>query len=199
MKVQIFSDPWEYGVIDDFLCPERFDIIKNLANEELERFKKEGCNTPRGKYVRYVKEDLVPEVTQEIMNIMNHRDYNKLVKLNHWAIMPPNLEYPTHIDNISRIHTSTFYISPEKQEGTLLCDNPSTNDNGDHNNPNKPSRREVQVEWKPNRVFIHNPRPMQWHRYISGDSDRVNLSIFFADPDKIKPHRQDFDYFIDCD
>ena len=80
-----------------------------------------------------------------------------------------------------------------------MCDNPSTNDDGDHNQPDKLSNREVEVEWKPNRLFAHNPRPKTWHRFMAGESERVNLTIFFADPDKIRSHRTDFDYFIDCD
>ena len=42
-----------------------------------------------------------------------------------------------------------------------------------------------------------NPSSMKWHRYESGDTVRINLSVFYADPNKIRSHRQDFDYFID--
>ena len=197
MKINYHKKPWEYIIIDDFLSPQRFKDIEDLAILELGRYQLEGPNTPRGKYVRYTKEDLLPEVTLDIMNLLPHRDYDDLVKLNHWAILPPNLKYPTHIDNISRIHTFTFYVAPEKNLGTILCDNPSTNDNGDHGQPDQSTICEYPIEWKPNRAFVHNPRPKQWHRYESGDSVRVNLSVFYANPNKIKSHRQDFDYFID--
>jgi len=197
--MKIYYDPWEYGVIDNFLSPERFKVIEDLAKIEFDNYKKIGSNTPRGKYVRYVKDDLIPELTKEFMSFQDHRKYNKLVKLNHWAIMGPGAAYPCHIDNSSRIHTSILYVSPEKNKGTILCDNPSTNDDGDHNQPDKLSNREVEVEWKPNRLFAHNPRPKTWHRFMAGESERVNLTIFFADPDKIRSHRTDFDYFIDCD
>ena len=199
MNLQIYSDPWEYGIVDNFLSPDRFNTIQDLARIEFEKYKKVGSNTPTGKYTNYVKDDLIPELTKEFMSFQDHRKYNKLVKLNHWVIMSPNTVYPCHIDNSSRIHTSVLYVAPEKNKGTILCDNPSTNDNGDHNQPDKPSDREVEIEWKPNRLFAHNPRPKTWHRFMSGDSERVNLTVFFADPDKIQSHRIDFDYFIDCD
>tara|TARA_Y100000768_G_scaffold167026_1_gene125063 strand:- start:4704 stop:5300 length:597 start_codon:yes stop_codon:yes gene_type:complete len=198
MNLQIYSDPWQYGIVDNFLSPERFKIINDLAKIESEKFKTVGSNTPRGKYVRYVKDDLIPEINKDIMNFQYHKKYDKLVKLNHWAIMAPNTEYPCHIDNISRIHTSILYVSPEKNVGTILCDNPSTNDDGNSNGPDQSSKKEVQVDWKPNRLFAHNPRPKTWHRYVSSN-ERIVIATFFADPDKIRPDRIDFDYFIDCD
>ena len=198
MNVQHHNKPWEYVIIDDFLSPERFQKVHDLAIEELGRYQVEGPNTRRGKYVRYTKEDLVPEVTVETMKLMStHRDYDELVKLNHWAIMPPNGSYPVHIDNASRIHTSTFYIAPQKNIGTILCDNPSTNDKGDHEEADQDSTCEYPLPWKPNRLFAHNPGPMKWHRYMAGDTVRINLSIFLLDPNKVKSHRVDFDYFID--
>ena len=197
MKLQIFNDPWEYGIVDDFLSPERFKIIENLAKIEFDKYKEVGFNTPRGKYINYVKEDIIPEVNKDIINFQEHKEYKNLVKLIHWCIMEPNTKYPVHIDNASRIHTSILYISPKKNKGTILCENPSTNDDGDHNQPDKPTKRELQIDWKPNRLFSHNPRPKTWHRFTSGDTERVNLSIFFADPDKIRSDRQDHDYMID--
>ena len=197
MKITHHNKPWEYVIIDDFLSPERFKTIEDLAIQELGRYQVEGPNTPRGKYTRYTKEDLLPEVTLDIMKLLPHREYDDLVKLNHWSIMPPHIKYPTHVDNASRIHTFTFYVAPEKNLGTILCDNPSTNDDGDHGQPDQPTICEYPIEWKPNRAFAHNARPKQWHRFESGDTHRINISVFYADPNKIKSHRQDFDYFID--
>ena len=198
MKITHHEKPWQHVIIDDFLSPERFKTIEDLAIQELGRYQIEGLNTFRGdRYNRYTDVDLLPEVTLEIMNLMEHRDYDKLVKINHWSIMPPNTSYPAHIDNRSRIHTFTFYVAPEKNLGTILCDNPSTNDDGDHGQPNQPTICEYPVQWKTNRAFVHNPSPMKWHRYESDDTVRINLSVFYADPNKIRSHRQDFDYFID--
>ena len=192
MKITHHEKPWEHIIIDDFLSPERFEHIHNLAIEELGRYQIEGLNTFRGdRYNRYTGVDLLPEVTLEIMNLMEHRDYDKLVKINHWSIMPPNTSYPAHIDNRSRIHTFTFYVAPEKNLGTILCDNPSNNDNGDHGQPDQPTICEYPIEWKPNRAFVHNARPKQWHRFASGDTTRINLSVFFMDVDKINSNRHD--------
>ena len=192
MKINFVTEPWEHIIIDDFLSPERFEHIQNLAIEELGRFQVEGLNTFRGdRYNRYTDVDLLPEVTLDIMKLMPHRDYDKLVKVNHWSIMPPNTSYPAHIDNRSRIHTFTFYVAPEKNLGTILCDNPSNNDDGDHGQPDQPTICEYPIEWKPNRAFVHNARPKQWHRFASGDTTRINLSVFFMDLDKINSNRHD--------
>ena len=192
MKITHHEKPWQHVIIDDFLSPERFKTIEDLAIQELGRYQIEGLNTFRGdRYNRYTDVDLLPEVTLEIMNLMEHRDYDKLVKINHWSIMPPNTSYPAHIDNRSRIHTFTFYVAPEKNLGTILCDNPSTNDDGDHGQPDQPTICEYPIEWKPNRAFVHNARPKQWHRFASGDTTRINLSVFFMDLDKINSNRHD--------
>ena len=192
MKITHYEKPWQHVIIDDFLSPERFKTIEDLAIQELGRYQIEGLNTFRGdRYNRYTGVDLLPEVTLEIMNLMEHRDYDKLVKINHWSIMPPNTSYPAHIDNRSRIHTFTFYVAPEKNLGTILCDNPSNNDDGDHGQPDQPTICEYPIEWKPNRAFVHNARPKQWHRFASGDTTRINLSVFFMDVDKINSNRHD--------
>ena len=192
MKITHHEKPWQHVIIDDFLSPERFKTIEDLAIQELGRYQIEGLNTFRGdRYNRYTDVDLLPEVTLEIMNLMEHRDYDKLVKINHWSIMPPNTSYPAHIDNRSRIHTFTFYVAPEKNLGTILCDNPSTSDDGDHGQPDQSTICEYPVQWKTNRAFVHNPSPMKWHRYESDDTVRINLSVFFADPTKIKPNRHE--------
>lgn len=198
MKVDFITEPWTCVTVDDFLSPERFAEIKKQAAEEMERFREVGVNTPRGKYVRYDKRDILPEVDKTIMNMMPHREYERLVKLNHWCIMPPNLEYPCHIDNSSRIHTAILYIEPDENVGTILCKNHSNNDNGDHNAPDQDSVSEFEIPWKPNKLFAHNPMPKTWHRFKSPESGlRLNLSVFYADPTKIRPNRQDFDFFID--
>ena len=192
MKITHYEKPWQHVIIDDFLSLERFKTIEDLAIQELGRYQIEGLNTFRGdRYNRYTDVDLLPEVTLDIMKLMPHRDYDKLVKINHWSIMPPNTSYPAHIDNRSRIHTFTFYVAPEKNLGTILCDNPSNNDDGDHGQPDQPTICEYPIEWKPNRAFVHNARPKQWHRFASGDTHRINLSVFFMDVDKINSNRHD--------
>ena len=75
MKVDFITEPWTCVTVDDFLSPERFAEIKEQAAEEMERFREVGVNTPRGKYVRYDKRDILPEVDKTIMNMMPHREY----------------------------------------------------------------------------------------------------------------------------
>ena len=38
--MKIYYDPWEYGVIDNFLSPERFKVIEDLAKIEFDKYKK---------------------------------------------------------------------------------------------------------------------------------------------------------------
>ena len=73
MNLQIYSDPWEYGIVDNFLSPDRFNTIQDLARIEFEKYKKVGSNTPTGKYTNYVKDDLIPELTKEFMSFQDHR------------------------------------------------------------------------------------------------------------------------------
>tara|TARA_B100000131_G_C18116477_1_gene611472 strand:- start:2461 stop:3111 length:651 start_codon:yes stop_codon:yes gene_type:complete len=195
MKINHVYDPWHHLQVEDFLSPDRFDEIKKLAMIEYDHFKKVGSNTfytthkeysSRRKYVRYVEEDIVPETNQFFSMLPEHRGFTgELKKIIHWAITPKNFRYPIHIDNKSRINTCTYYIYPEHEVGTVLQDNPSRNDDGDHNPADQESTRQVEIEWKPNKLFVHNSIPNKtWHSYMSHE-ERIVLSIFFVQPDLI--------------
>ena len=195
--------------VDNFLPPNRLAEIKTLAFYEYETYKRTGTNsvytdhkgndyTSRNKYTRFLTHDIVPETNQFFDMLPEHRGYKgELKKLVHWAITPENYNYPIHIDNASRINTCTYYIWPEEETGTILCKNPSSNDDGDHIKADKDSDFEIEVEWKPNKLFVHNSIPNKtWHRYAS-KRERVVLSVFLVQPDLIKKNRNQHQYLLD--
>jgi len=209
MKVTHRYDPWHCLEVEDFLPPDRFEEIKKLAMIEYAEFEKTGVNsvytdhktkdyTSRSKYTRFLTEDIVPETNQFFEMLPEHRGYTgELKKLVHWAITPENFNYPTHIDNASRINTCTYYIWPEYETGTILCKNPSKNDDGDHVKADEDSDYEVEVEWKPNKLFVHNSVPNKtWHRYAS-KKPRIVLSVFLVQPDLIRSNRNQHQYLLD--
>ena len=209
MKVTHRYDPWHYIEVENFLSPERFAEIKRQALIELEEFKNKGANsvytdhktedyTSRNKYAKWLKEDIVPETNQFFEMLPEHRGYKgKLKKLLHWAITPDNFNYPTHIDNASRINTCTLYVHPEKEIGTILCNNPSKNDDGDHIKANEKSVYEREVEWKTNKLFVHNSIPNKtWHRY-SSKKRRIVLCAFLVQPDLLISNRNQHEYLLD--
>ena len=209
MKVTHRYDPWHCLEVEDFLPPDRFEEIKKLAMIEYAEFEKTGVNsvytdhktkdyTSRSKYTRFLTEDIVPETNQFFEMLPEHRGYTgELKKLVHWAITPENYNYPIHIDNASRINTCTYYIWPEHETGTILCKNPSKNDDGDHVRADEDSDYEVEVEWKPNKLFVHNSVPNKtWHRYAS-KKPRIVLSVFLVQPDLIRSNRNQHQYLLD--
>ena len=209
MKVTHRYDPWHCLEVEDFLPPDRFEEIKKLAMIEYAEFEKTGVNsvytdhktkeyTSRSKYTKFLTEDIVPETNQFFEMLPEHRGYTgELKKLVHWAITPENFNYPTHIDNASRINTCTYYIWPEYETGTILCKNPSKNDDGDHVKADEDSDYEVEVEWKPNKLFVHNSVPNKtWHRYAS-KKPRIVLSVFLVQPDLIRSNRNQHQYLLD--
>tara|TARA_B100001996_G_scaffold380121_1_gene367024 strand:+ start:80 stop:706 length:627 start_codon:yes stop_codon:yes gene_type:complete len=207
MKITHKYDPWHYLEVEDFLPQDEFENIKRLAMIEYEEFKKVGGNSvytehkdyvSRNKYTRYLSEDIVPTTNQFFEMLPEHRGYEgELKKLVHWAVCPENFSYPIHIDNMSRVNTCTYYIWPDEEVGTILCKNPSKNDDGDHIEGDKKSEYEVEVEWKPNKLFVHNSIPNKtWHRYRS-NNHRIILSIFLVQPNLIPMNRNLHKYLLD--
>lgn len=201
MKLIHHNDPWDYITVENFLNEEDWKNIQDLASEELSRYKLEGPNTPRGKYIRFLDYDLLPQANFLFKEHKYHRPFEgKLKKIVHWAIQPPGNKYPIHIDNESRIHTTMLYIAPEESVGTILCKNRSPHVK-DHGPAAYESDYEIEVPWEPNKIFSHNTREgVTWHRYQSDDiGNRISLSTFFVDPSKIIPGRGIENYLLDLD
>jgi len=197
MKIKHHYEPWEFMEIEDFLPSLRFQEIEHLAQKELEKYHIEGINTRRGKYVKFLKEDILPEINPIFHLLPRRQSTGELKKLIHWAITPPGVHYPTHIDNASRLSTVTYYITPEKNTGTIICKNPSKNDDGDHGAPDLPTESEFEITWKPNKIFLHCGGPGKWHRYSGKDQPRIIISSFLVQPSLINKGRPDHNYLID--
>mgnify|MGYP003122396200 CR=1 FL=1 len=209
MKVTLHDRPWHHLQVDNFLPSSRFAEIVRLAHLEYETYKRTGVNSvytnhkggdyaSRNKYTRFLTHDIVPETNQFFDMLPEHRGYKgKLKKLIHWAITPENYNYPIHIDNASRINTCVYYIWPETEIGTILCKNSSRNDDGDHMKANQKSEWETEVEWKQNKLFVHNSIPNKtWHRFCS-KKERITLSVFLVQPDIMKKNRNQHQYLLD--
>ena len=195
---EIFNDPWEYKNIENFLSQERFDELKQQALAELEYLDMFGFYRRSGHYIRYVKNDIIPEVTQDLFSDMPKRKHTKLKKLIHWSIQPKGFKYPAHIDNDSRISTAILYVSPEENSGTILCSNNSGHV-ADHGAPSMKSDYEVTAEWSPNTLFVHNSiNGKTWHRYEATEQ-RCTLNIFFVQPDLIAEGRLEKRFLIDTE
>lgn len=202
MKISKHYKPWEHIIVEDFLSADKFEQIKNLGMIEYEKYLRDGSNhsytdhkddasyTKLAKYTKFFTEDIIPETNQFFKMLPKHRGFKgQLKKVIHFQISPPNFDFPLHIDNVSRINTCSFYIHPEKSIGTILADNPSRNDDGDHNAADKKSYSEIEVPWKPNTLFVHNSIPNKtWHKYM-GDSYRITMNLFLIQPDLVRQGR----------
>lgn len=193
------NDPWQHIAIDNFLPEERFKQIEELAKRELDYLDMFGFYTRSGHYIRYLKEDLLPELNDLFLQMPRSRPYTRpLKKLCHWSIHPAGFTNNTHIDNSSRISTFVFYVSPDQNKGTILCKNNSPYLE-DHANAELPSEYEIEVPWKPNTLFAHNSLDGEtWHRY-EATTQRCTLNCFFVQPELIKPDRIENRFLLDLD
>ena len=208
MKKKINTDPWQHMVIDDFLSKERWEEIKRMAHYELMAYQRNPKLTPSGKWIRWCDTDILPEanVVHKMMPKFRDVEYlysgypSSVKKIMHWAVCPPNYVMPMHCDYDARFFTNVLYISPDETYGTILCENDSEYDDYHRLNTTLESnKREVEVEWKPNRLFAFNNMDKAWHYYKSGNHPRIVLQSFFVDLNKILPNKDEWDHLIDLD
>ena len=194
MDLRHYDDPFQYLTVDNLLTEERISELDKLAQLELDRFYSTDERTAMGKYVRYLDEDILPEV-DFLYDILPHRPAsNNIKKIIHWCICPAG-EWASssgrpHLDPIARVHTSTMYLSPNIQRGTMVCKNNAPSDwpGGDDKalSTSNPSEYEIEVPWKKYRVFSINCMDGMWHYFASrGDEPRVTLQTFLVDIDKL--------------
>jgi hypothetical protein len=188
MEVKKYSDPWDHYIIDNFLSPERFNYIKNLVKIEKRYLDTFGFYSRSNHYYRFEKNDILPELNNLCKELFVN-NFENLKKINHWSIHPENFSYNLHVDNKSRLYTAVLYVEPEKNIGTFLAKN---NDEfkDDHKEPKEKSEYEIEVEFKPNRLFLHRSEPHTWHRYASS-TERVTINSFLVDPNLIEEGRID--------
>jgi len=200
MDIIHIEKPWECYAFENFLSPERWETIRELAQVQLDNFKP---NVRRGQMVSFCDEDILPETNELIYKYkLPNRGYEgKLKKILHWAISPPDWYYPTHCDAIGRVATSILYIAPEECDGTVLHKNLSKNDNADHNAAELPSEYQHEVKWKPNTLFHHQCVPNKtWHSIQNTrKTNRIVLTSFLVQPDLLPKNRNFSDQLLDID
>ena len=193
MDLRHYDDPFPYITVDNLLTDERISEIEALAQIELDTYHSTGELTSMGKYVRYLEEDILPE-TNFLIDLLPHRPAsNNIKKIIHWCICPAGEWVSSsgrpHLDPIARVHTSTMYLSPNIQRGTMVCKNNAPSDwPGDDKSllTSNPSEYEIEVPWKKYRVFSINCMDGMWHYFASrGDEPRVTLQTFLVDIDKL--------------
>lgn len=188
MEVKKYNDPWDHYIIDDFLSPDRFNQIKNLVEIEKKYLNMFGFYSRSNHYYRFETEDILPELNILFYELFPDID-KSLKKINHWSIHPENFSYNLHVDSKSRLYTAVLYVAPEKNIGTFLAKN-DEEFRDDHKEPDKKSQYEIEVEFKPNRLFLHKSDAHTWHRYASS-TERVTINSFLVDTDLIREGRID--------
>lgn len=186
--------PWEHYIIDDFLSNDRFEeILKNVETEKkyLDMF---GYYSRSNHYYRFERFPILPELDQ-LFNELFPDESKGLSKINHYSIHPENHTYHTHVDNSSRIYSAVLYVAPSKNIGTIMCKNNSEFKDG-HNKPDTENIDEVEIEFKPNRLFVHKSTNNTWHRY-GASSQRVTINTFLVDKTMLDTVQLNNKYLID--
>ena len=178
-------DPWQYLTVENFLSPDRWEEFQRLAEIEMNAYHNSNELTISGKWIRWLDEDILPETNVLHKELKRFREPPKNVKkIMHWAVCPPNYTMPMHCDYDARFFTSVLYINPPKTFGTILCKNNSNYDDHESRNTTFESNEyELEVPWKPNKVFAFNNLPKSWHYYKAGDEPRICIQSFFVDID----------------
>lgn len=194
MKYTKGNYPWEHFIIDDFLSSDRFEEILEkieIENKYLDMF---GFYSRSNHYYRYERFAILPELDEVYDELFSDRSKD-LYKINHYSIHPENYSYNTHVDNSSRLYTAVLYVAPSKNVGTILCKNNSDfKDN--HNKPANKNLDEVEIEFKPNRLFIHKSTENTWHRYAA-TSQRYTINTFLVDKKRLDTVQLNNKYLID--
>lgn len=171
-EVTISNDPWFYISIDNFLPQEQFeklregaldvDVMEDKVSRQLFNY------DPTPTIEKLIRTFLKAKETMGV----DVRSYSELKKFIHYAITPPNFEHQMHIEAPFKIMSAVLYLGPEKNIGTRLYKTP------DDKNP-------VEVEWKPNRLFVFCGYDHTWHDYASTET-RYTYNYFLVDPNVVE-------------
>lgn len=194
MKFTKHSYPWEHYIVDDFLSEDRFEQILEGVEREKKYLDMFGYYSRSNHYYRYERFSILPELDQLYNKLFPDR-LMSLCKINHWSIHPENYSYHTHVDNSSRLYTAVLYVAPSKNVGTILCMN-NSEFKDDHNKPDDKNIDEVEIEFKPNRLFIHKSTDKTWHRY-GATNQRVTINTFLVDKTMLDTVQLNNRYLLD--
>lgn len=170
MNIQKFEEPWPHLIVEDFLPPERLAHFTKMA--KLLDVEGDGYENINREFFDY---DPFPKMQDLLNEFPIHREYKDLAKLIHYAVTPPNMTHPMHVDSDYKIMSAVIYLYPEENGGTVLYKTP----NGEG----------MEIKWKPNSLFVFcGLDDITHHTYYSTDT-RYTLNYFLVDPTMIKDPR----------
>jgi hypothetical protein len=155
--------PWFYGYIDNYLPEEDFLHLKNQVMS---------LDFDKEKVTRKIFDyDPTPDIELIFDNFRFHRKikirpYSNLKKFIHFAITPENFVHKMHIEAPFKIMSAVLYLGPEENRGTRLYKTPDS--------------EPIEIEWKPNRLFVFCGHDHTFHDYLSS-SVRYTYNWFLVD------------------
>ncbi len=180
-EFQVDNEPWTHIIQDDFLNASSFQLMKHLTTKFQSGEQILANQAFVSKSSGEVSQSSEIFSNEEVINIFNTYEPKLLSQLKYLAPKklkyydyfelslvktPRNQEYPIHNDIGRKLLSVVIFISPEKNEGTLLY---------------KKGSKEIfkQIEWKPNRSFAFSRlENITSHSYFANDeSDRFTLII----------------------
>jgi len=159
--------PWNYMMVDNFLPKEDFEFLKKKAMEidyDTEKVTRKIFDydpTPELEFIfKTFENQLGNNYTLKI------REYSNLKKFIHFAITPENFVHKMHVEAPFKIMSAVLYLGPEENRGTRLY--------------KTPDGEPIEIEWKPNRLFVFCGHDHTFHDYLSS-SVRYTYNWFLVD------------------
>ena len=171
-----FNDPWDYGIVDNFLDQNIIDqILKIGEDRSLYRFI-DGRNQQDGTVANKSSIVLVEykEILESVTNSVNKHIENLLPKPSYCVpdlvCCDPKYKYVKHRDHPNKLLSIIVYLAPEEGNGTLVW--------GEDDKP-------LEIMWKPNRAVIFENSKHGIHNYINKTNHlRYTLNIYITDNPK---------------
>lgn len=161
--MEIKSRPWHYICIDNYLPEKEFTELRSKAMQ---------IEYSNYKVTREIlKYDFTPQMELLLENFNQREDipkrkYSDLKKFIHFAITPANFVHDIHTEAPFKIMSAVLYLGPEENRGTRL-----------YKSLDEPP---VEIEWKPNRLFVFCGYDHTFHDYLSS-SVRYTYNYFLVD------------------
>lgn len=176
----LFSDPWPFYIIDDFLSPRVIELLEKLYNhpafEIVDSFHN-GCifNPSQVQLHHKIKRSLPLYKDTNLSKLISDCVITKLsrvVDCNNQC-MPdlvkcdPGYRYNAHKDHPGKKSSIVVFLDPANGDGTTLLDN-------------RKGRHEIL--WKQNRALIFNQHQHGLHEYVNtGIQTRITLNLYMVD------------------
>ena len=178
---QLFTTPWNFWVIDNFLNQQAFENILNMKDNPNIFEVVDSSNGKRvvtsGKFNKYdfkIREkshlelfnQLQESAHQSLLKVINSEELNKLYYIIDLVYCEPQYAYQKHLDHPDKFYSIVVYLHPEHADATTLLDS----DNKLYN-----------VVWKPNRALIFKTNKQAYHFYRNKQQEkRYSLNIYLT-------------------